>query len=99
MRISSRDKIGYFFVKNGDADRHGGGGGFIILVVILVGRIAGRDKVCGRVAEIEVAILHQNVDGDVEGYVSGFLVGTINIVVSDIEKDILGVCVAVGYEE
>ena len=99
MRISSRDKVRIVFVKIEDADQLGGGVYLATFVGILVGRIAGRDKVCGRVAEIEVAILHQNVDGDVEGYVGGFLVGTINIVVSDIEKDILGVCVAVRYEE
>ena len=98
MRISSRDKIGNAFVKNGDADRHGGGGGFIIIVVILIGRIAGRDEVCGRVAQNEVAIFLQNVGGDVEGYVSGCLVG-ISIGVSEIKKYGLILCVAVGKEQ
>jgi hypothetical protein len=94
-RISSRDKVGNVFVKTGDADRYGGGGDFIILVVILVGRIAGRDKVCGRVALNEVTILLQNVYGDVEGYVIGCHVGIFDNIVSDTEEDILVGCVAV----
>ena len=146
----SRDKVGNVFVKTEDADQHGGGVYLVTLVGILAGRIAGREKVCGRVTKIEVAMLLQNGDvegyvggclvgistgvsdiekntlvwcvavgnehcrtavqlemgtviktivGDVKGYVGGNLVGTIDIFVSDIEKDILVVCVAVGYEE
>ena len=85
MRISSRDKIRIVFVKIEDAGQLGGGVYLGTFGGILVGRIAGRDKVCGRVAEIEVAILHQNVDGDVEGYVIGCLVG-MSIGVSEIEN-------------
>ena len=68
-----------------------------MIVGILVGRIAGRDKVCGRVAQNEVAILLQNVDGDVEGYVIGCVVG-ISIGVSEIKKYSLVLCVTGGKE-
>ena len=53
------------------------------------------DKICGRVAQNEVAILLQNVDGDVEGYVIGCHVGIFDNIVSDTEEDILLGCVAV----
>ena len=86
MRISSRDKVRNVFVKIEDANQLGGGVYLATFVGILVGRIAGRDKVCGRVAQIEVAILLQNVGGEFEGYVGGCLVGSIDIVVPYIEK-------------
>ena len=52
MRISSRDKVRIVFVKIEDDDQLGGGVYLATFVGILVGRIAGRDEVCGCVAKI-----------------------------------------------
>ena len=87
-------------------DRNGGGGELGIFAGTLVGGIFGGGKVCGRISEIEAAIVIQNFDGDVEGCVGGGRVGitargsnAIDEVVLDIKKGTLVECVAVGYEE